>query len=260
MEFFYSVTVLEMLPQICGVTDKEIAMTIQRKLEGKGCVIHTGAKVEKIDGGTVHYTDKTGKAGTVTADRILVSTGRAVNTGGFGLENLNLDVDRRGIKVNERAETSVPGVYAAGDVTGRFQLAHYASRQSTVAVNNMFGRPDAVRETAIPAVIYTDPEAAAVGLTEDLAKEKGLKVRAVKMPLGASGRFLAETEGERGFVKAVLGERGELLGMHVVGPYAGEMIGAACVMIENEMRAKDIQEIVFPHPTVAEIMKEIMFS
>ena len=253
------VTVLEMLPQICGLTDREIAMTIQRKLEGKGASIFTGAKVEKIDGTTVHFTDKTGKAGSVAADRILVSTGRAVNTEGFGLENLNLDMDRRGIKVNERAETSLPGVYAAGDVTGRWQLAHFASRQATVAINNMFGRPDICRETAVPAVIYTDPEAAAVGLTEDQAKEKGLKARAIKMPLGASGRFLAETEGERGFVKAVLGERGELLGMHVIGPYAGEMIGAACVMIENEMRARDIQEIIFPHPTVAEIMKEIMF-
>ncbi len=254
------VTVLEMLPQICGVTDREIAAVIQKKLESKGAVIHTGAKVDSVDGGTVRFTDKAGKACSVAGDRILVSTGRAVNTEGIGLENLNLDVDRRGIKVNERAETSLPGVYAAGDVTGRFQLAHYASRQSTVAVNNMFGRPDICRESAIPAVIYTDPEAAAVGLTEDMAKEKGLKVRAVKMPLGASGRFLAETEGERGFVKAVLGERGELVGMHVVGPYAGEMMGAACVMIENEMRARDIQEIVFPHPTVAEIMKEIMFS
>ncbi|MDR1744310.1 MAG: FAD-dependent oxidoreductase, partial [Planctomycetota bacterium] len=182
------VTVLEMLPQICGLTDKEIAMTIQRKLEGKGAVIHTGAKVEKIDGTTVHFTDKAGKADSVKADRILVSTGRAVNTDGIGLENLNLNVDRRGIKVNERAETSLPGVYAAGDVTGRWQLAHFASRQATVAVNNMFGRPDICRETAVPAVIYTDPEAAAVGITEDQAKEKGLKTRTIKMPLGASGR------------------------------------------------------------------------
>lgn len=253
------VTVLEMLPQICGLTDREIAVTIDRKLEKQGAAIHTGAKVEKVEGNKVFFTDKQGAAQSVEADRILVSTGRAVNIEDMGLESLNINMDRRGIKVNERAETSLPGVYAAGDVTGRFQLAHFASRQALVAVNNMFGHPDICRENAIPAVIYTDPEAAAVGLTEDLAKEKGLKCRAVKMPLGASGRFLAETEGERGFVKAVLGERNELIGMHVVGPYAGEMIGAACVMIENEMRTSDIQEIVFPHPTVAEIMKEVMF-
>ena len=253
------VTVIEMLPQICGPNDREISMTVQRKLESKGVTIHTGAKVDKLEGGEVFFTDKQGKQQSVKADKILSAAGRAPNLEGWGLERLNLKMDRHGIWVNERAETSVPGVYAAGDVTGRFQLAHYASRQATVAVNTMFGRPDICREDAIPAVIYTSPEVASVGLTEELAKERNIAHRTVKMPLGASGRFLAETEGERGFVKAVLGERDELLGMQVVGPYASEMIGAACVMIENEMRAKDIQEIVFPHPTVAEIMKEVMF-
>ncbi len=253
------VTVVEMLPQICGNLDKELAVTVQRKLESKGVAIHTGAKVEKIEGNAVHFVDKQGAAQSVSADLILAATGRVANLEGIGLENLNLAMDKRHIIVNERAETSVPRVYAAGDATGRYQLAHFASRQGLVAVNNMFGRRDVCRESAIPGVIYTDPEIATVGLTEDQAKAAGAKPRTVKMPLGASGRFLAETEGERGFVKAVLDERGVLLGMHIVGPYASEMIGAACVMIENEMRARDIQEVVFPHPTVAEIMKEAMF-
>lgn len=250
--------VLEMLPQICGNVDREAAMTVQRKLEARGAVVHTGAKVEKIEGGTVFFSDKQGASQSVKADRILAAAGRVANLDGMGLENLNLNMDKRSIKVNERAETSVPGVYAAGDVTGRFQLAHFASRQATVAVNVMFGKADICRETAIPGVIYTDPEIATVGITEDQAKEKGIKARTIKMPLAASGRFLAETEGDRGFVKAVLGERSELLGMTVAGSYASEMIGAACVMIENEMRARDIAEVVFPHPTVAEIMKEVM--
>ena len=253
------VTVVEMLPQICGNVDRELAITIQRKLESKGVIIHTAAKVEKLSGGEVFFTDKEGKVQSIKADAVLAATGRVANLDGMGFETLKLDMDKRHIKVNERAETNIPGVYAAGDVTGRYQLAHFASRQATVAVNTMFGHPDICREDAIPGVIYTDPEIASVGLTEDQAKAKGLKARTIKMPLGASGRFLAETEGERGFVKAVLGERNELLGMHVIGPYASEMIGAACIMIENEMRAKDIREIVFPHPTVAEIMKEVMF-
>ncbi len=253
------VTVVEMLPQICGNIDGEIALTIQKRLESQGAKIHTGAKVEKLEGNTVFFTDKTGAAQKAKAETILCATGRAANLSGIGLENLNLAMDKRHITVNDRAETSLPGVYAAGDVTGRWQLAHFASRQATVAVNNMFGTPDICRETAIPAVIYTDPEVACVGLNEAEAKSKGVFGRVVKMPLGASGRFLAETEGVRGFVKAVLGGRDELLGMQIVGPYASEMIGAACVMIENEMRAKDIRQIVFPHPTVAEIMKEIMF-
>lgn len=262
--FFYTligkkVTIVEMLQQTCGAVDREIAITIQRNLEAKGVTIHTGAKVEKLNGGEVFFTDKEGKAQSVKADLVLAATGRVANLEGMGFENLNLNMDKRCIKVNDKAETSVPGVYAAGDVTGRAQLAHFASRQATVAVHNMFGRHDICREDAIPGVIYTSPEIATVGLTEDQAKAKGITPRVLKMPLGASGRFLAETDGERGFVKAVLGERGELLGMHVIGPYASEMIGAACVMIENEMRAKDIQEIIFPHPTVAEIMKEVMF-
>ncbi len=253
------VTVVEMLPQICGAVDNEIAVTVQRRLESQGAKIHTGAKVEKLEGGAVFFTDKTGAAQTARAETVLCATGRAANLSGFGLENLNLAMDKRHIIVNDRAETSVPGVYAAGDVTGRWQLAHFASRQALVAVGNMFGHPEICRECAIPAVIYTDPEVACVGLNEAEAKAKGVFGRSLKMPLGASGRFLAETEGLRGFMKAVLGARDELLGMQIVGPYASEMIGAACVMIENEMRAKDIREIVFPHPTVAEIMKEIMF-
>lgn len=252
------VTVVEMLPQICGAVDNEIAVTIQRRLEGKGVKIHTSAKVEKIEDNTVHFTDKAGVAQIVESAMILAATGRAANLSGLGLDKLTIDMDKRHIKVNERAETSLPGVYAAGDVTGRWQLAHFASRQGVVAINNMFGHDDVCRECAIPSVIYTDPEVASVGLTEALAKEKGLETKTLKMMLGASGRFLAETEGVRGFIKAIVGDRGVLLGMHVVGPYASEMIGAACVMIENEMRAKDIAEVVFPHPTVAEIMKEIM--
>lgn len=261
---FYSligkkVTVVEMLPQLCGAVDHDLALTVQKRLEKNGVAVHVKATVDRIEDKTVHFTDKNGNAQTVTAECILAATGRTANLDGIGLEALNLDMDARRIRVNDRAETSVQGVYAAGDVTGRIQLAHFASRQGTVAVNNMFGGNDVCREDAIPAVIYTDPEIASVGISEAQAKELGLKARSVKMLLGTSGRFLAETEGARGFVKAVLGDHGELLGMHVVGPYASEMIGSACVMIENEMRAADIREIVFPHPTVSEVMKEIMF-
>lgn len=261
---FYSligkkVTVVEMLPQICGATDTEIALTIQKRLERNGVTIHVKANVDKVDGKTVYFSDKNGKAQSVTADLILAATGRSANLDGMGLEQLNLDMDTRRIQVNERAETSVPGVYAAGDVTGRWQLAHFASRQGTVAVNSMFGEPDTCREDAIPGVIYTDPEVASLGLTEAQAKERGIKARTGKMLLGTSGRFLAETEGVRGFVKAVFGEHNELLGMHIVGPYASEMIGAACIMITNSMRSADIRDVVFPHPTVSELMKEVLF-
>lgn len=253
------VTVLEMLPQICGSVDRELAAILQKRLEAAGVAVHLEAKVVRVEGDRVAFVDKGGRAESVAAGMILSATGRAPNVAGLGYENINLDVTRQGVKVNERAETSVPGVYAAGDVAGRLQLAHFASRQAVVAVNNMFGRPDICREDAVPGVIYSDPEIAGVGVTEDQAKERGIRHRVVKAPLAASGRFLAETEGERGMVKAVLGERGEVLGMHVVGPYASEMIGAAAVMIEAELRAGDVGQIVFPHPTVSEIMRDVMF-
>ena len=254
------VTVIEMLPQICGNTDKEMSATIRRKLETQGVVIHTEAKVSKVEGGKVFFTDKQGVDNNIPADKILVATGRAANIENIGLEAAGVVVEKRFIKVNERAETNIPGIYAAGDVTGRWQLAHFASRQATVAVNNMFGRPDICREEAVPAVVYTDPEIASVGITEDQAKAKNISHKVLKMPLAASGRFLAESAGERAFVKAVLGvKNNELLGMQVIGPYASEMIGAACVMLETELRKTDIQEIIFPHPTVAEIMRDIMF-
>ncbi len=253
------VTVIEMLPQVCGAAEKEFAAIVQKKLESRGATIHLNARVSKVEGKKVFFTDSTGKEQTAAADMILSATGRVANLDGLGYENLNIAIEKNRIVVNERAQTSAPNVYAAGDVTGKIQLAHFASRQATVAVNNMFGIPDICREDAIPSAVYGDPELASVGLTEAQAKAKGIKYRAVKMPLAASGRFLAETEGDRGTVKAILGERDEVLGMHVVGPYASEMIGAAAVMIESELRAQDVQQIVFPHPTVAEIMKDIMF-
>ncbi|MCL2000877.1 MAG: FAD-dependent oxidoreductase, partial [Planctomycetes bacterium] len=132
------VTIIEMLPQLCGNLDRELSVTVQRKLESRGVIVHTGARIEKVAGNSVLFTDKQGAAQTVSADLILATTGRAANLDGIGLERLNLAMDQRHIVVNERAETSLPGVYAAGDVTGRFQLAHFASRQGLVAVNNMF--------------------------------------------------------------------------------------------------------------------------
>ncbi|MDR1536122.1 MAG: dihydrolipoyl dehydrogenase [Planctomycetota bacterium] len=250
--------IVEMLPRLCGNLDSELAQALQRKLESRGTEIHLDARVDRLEGGEVFFTDSQGRARSVAGERILLAAGRVPILGGFGLENLNLDVGREGIRVNDRAETSLPGVYAAGDVTGKFPLAHFASRQGLVAVENLSGKPAVCRESAIPAVVYGDPEIATVGLTREGAEARGIFGRAVKMPLAASGRFLAETEGERGFVKAVLGRSDVLLGMQVIGPYASEMIGAAAVMIENEMRAGDIRELVFPHPTVAEILRDVM--
>lgn len=255
-----AVAVVEMLPAVGGpALDAEAAKTLQRRLEDAGVVFHLGARVERVDGGTVHFIDKNGAAGSVEADVVLAAMGRVPAADGLGAESIGLAVERGAIPVDEFARTNVPDVYAAGDCTGRIQLAHYASRQATVAVRHMFGRDDRVREEAIPSVIYTDPEVAQVGLTEARAKAEGREVAVRKLPMGASGRYLAESNGGRAFVKAVLDARdGAVLGLTVVGPYAAEMIGAAVVMIETELRARDVSELVFPHPTVAELLRDVM--
>lgn len=255
------VTVIEMLPEICGPVDKELSKTVRKELSERGVDFHLKAKVTGVKGGEVTFTDKKGAEQKVTADLILVATGRAVNTEGLGLEALGVDFDRRGIKVNDKAQTNVPGIWAAGDVTGRWQLAHFASRQATVAINNMFGRPDICREEAVPSVVYTDPEIACVGLTEDQCKEMGLEIQTAKYNLGANGRYLAETDGGRGVCKVIVGkEHGELLGVHMVGPGVSEMIAAAATAIECELRGRDMEEIIFPHPTICEVIHDAMFS
>lgn len=256
-----SVTMIEMLPQICGNTDKELAKTLQKKIESKGVTVHLDATVTGVDSGTVTFRDKKGSEQSVEADMILVATGRAANVDGIGLEAIGVDFDPSGIKVNEKAETNVPHVYAAGDVTGRWQLAHFASRQATVAVNNIAGKTDVCREHAVPAVVYTDPEIASVGLTEAQAKEQGVAVKKAKIPFAVSGRFLAESSGGRAVIKILAhAETEQILGIHMIGPHVSEMLATACTAIEMEMRVKDLREIIFPHPTISEVMFEAAWA
>ena len=253
-------TVIEMLPAIGGPgLDREAAKTLQRQMEETGAQFFLSAKVERIDGPTVHFTDSSGAPKEVSADVILAATGRIPSTDGLGAETLGLELVKGAIPVDHHGQTGVPGVYAAGDCTGRIQLAHYASRQAVVAVSHMSGKPQRMREEAIPSVLYTDPEIATVGLTEARAKERGIAVQVSKLPMAASGRYVAENEGGRAYVKAILSQpAGYVLGMTVVGPYASEMIAAACLMVELELRASDVAEMVFPHPTVAELMRDVM--
>ncbi len=256
-----TVTMIEMLPQICGNTDTELAKTLQKKIEGKGVTVHLGATVTGVQGGKVTFKDKKGEEQSIDADKILVATGRAANVDGIGLETIGVDFDRSGIKVNDKAETNVPHVYAAGDVTGRWQLAHFASRQATVAVNNIAGKADTCREHAVPAVVYTDPEIASVGLTEAQAKEQGIAVKTAKLPFAVSGRFLAETSGDRAVVKILASaENDQILGLHMIGPHVSEMLATACAAIEMEMRVTDLREVIFPHPTISEVIYEAAWA
>ena len=165
-----------------------------------------------IDGNVVTYVDAEGGEHNVSGDKILVSVGRRPVTAGFGLESLGVELNRGGIKVDNKMRTNVPGVYAAGDVTGFSLLAHTASREGEVVVNNLTGREDTMRYDAIPGVVYTNPEISGVGLTEESAKEKGIAYKVATLPMAYAGRFVAENEGGNGVCKVLVGEKyGEVL-------------------------------------------------
>ena len=261
------VTVVEMLPKILGPMDEEISSMLQGIYAKRGVEFCLRCKVTGIEGNTVVYEDPEGKVCRVSGDRILVSVGRRANLRGYGLETLGVELALNpagrpyGIKVDERMRTNVPGVYAAGDVTGFSMLAHTASREGEVAVNNILGKADRMRYNAIPGVVYTNPEVAGVGLTEAEAARKGIEVKVLKLPMAYSGRFVAENERGEGLCKILVGSKyHEVLGVHMMGNPSSEMIQSACIAIEQEMTVEQLKEVVFPHPTVSEIMKETVFT
>ena len=261
------VTVVEMLPKILGPLDDEISEMLQKTYEKRGVEFCLRCKVTGIEGDTVVYEDPEGKVCRVSGDKILVSVGRRANLQGFGLENIGVELALNpagrpyGIKVDDKMRTNVPGVYAAGDVTGFSMLAHTASREGEVAVNNILGKEDRMRYNAIPGVVYTNPEVAGACLTETEAKAKGIDYKVVKLPMAYSGRFVAENERGDGICKIIVGSRfHEVLGVHMLGNPCSEIIHSACLAIEAEMTLEQLQEIVFPHPTVSEILKETAFT
>ncbi len=252
-----NVTVVELLPEILPPYDPELAKGLRRALKGVTCKL--GCKVVEITEKSVRF-EEDGEIKAVPADMVLMSVGRSPNVKGLGLEAIGMDFDRGGIKVNDKLETNVPNVYACGDVNGKSLLAHSASRMGEVVVNNLTGRPDRMRYNAIPYVVYTFPDVAAAGLTEEEAQLRGIKTKSFKLPMAANGRHLGEHVRPVGFTKVVVeAESGMLLGVHMLGTYAAELITTAVAMIESELRVDDIRDIVFPHPTVSEVMREAVW-
>jgi len=255
------VTVLEAMPEICPNLDPEVAAVLREELTKKGVNFKLDTKVESIDPKSVSFANADG-SDSLEGDLVLVATGRTPNTKGLGLEELGLDIDPRGgVRADDRGATSVPGLWAAGDVTGQAWLAHAASRMAEVVVHNMTGRPDRMRYDKMPAVVYTSPEVAVVGLTKEEAEARGLKVKTGRIPMAINARYLAENPDESGLCKVVLeAETNRLLGVHMVGGACSEMIFGATAMLETELREEEIEEIVFPHPTTSEIMKDVFMA
>ena len=248
------VTVIEMLPKILGPMDQEISAMLQAQYAKKGVEFHLSCKVVAVEGSEVVYETPEGETCRAAGDKILLSVGRRANVRGFGLENIGVKVER-GIVVNSKMETSVPGVWAAGDVTAFSMLAHTASREAEVAVSNMLGIPAEMSYKAIPGIVYTNPEVAGVGITE---QEAGEDVKVLKLPMAYSGRFVAENERGEGLCKVLVGPSGEVVGVHMLGNPCSEIILSAAIAVEKGMTVPELLEVVFPHPTVGEILKETL--
>ncbi len=250
------VTVIEMLPYIGGNCDREIAETLKAEYEKKGVKFLLNSRVTRIADGKVTYD-----GGEVSADKVLLSIGRRAFTEGLGLENIGVLTERGKIITDQYMRTNLPGVYAAGDVNGKLMLAHTAYRETEVAVNNILGKRDVMRYDAIASVIYTNPEVGSVGLTEEQCREQKIEYKVGKASAMYSGRYVAENLKGSGFCKVLCDKKtGKLLGVHILSSYASEMIVGAALMLEMEMTVEDIKELVFPHPTVCEIIREAIFA
>ena len=253
------VTVIEMMPEILGAMDKETSAMLRKEYAKKGIDFHLNTKVTEVspEGVTI---EKDSKTSIINADRILLSVGRKANTDKVGLSNLSVEILRNGVRVNEYMQTSHPRVYACGDITGYSMLAHTAIRESDVAVNHILGIDDPMSYKAIPGVVYTNPEIAGIGKTEEELKPAGSYYQVLKLPMAYSGRFVAENELGNGLCKLIIDEEAKIIGCHMLGNPASELITIAGMAIEQELTVDDFRKVVFPHPTVSEIIHESLFA
>ena len=251
------VQVVEMLDKILGPMDKELSDMLQAEYAKRGVKFYLGHKVTGIHGQEV-TVEKDGESFTLHGEKVLLSVGRRPVTKGFGLGTLALEPYRNGIKVNEYMQTSLPNVYACGDITAFSLLAHTAVSEAEVAIDHILGKARAMSYKAIPGVVYTNPEIAGVGKTEEELQASGTPYQVKKIPMAFSGRFVAENEMGNGVCKLILAEDGTLIGAHLLGNPASELIVIAGMAIEKGMKAEEIKSFVFPHPTVGEIIKEAL--
>ena len=254
------VTLLELLPQILPSEDEEVASALEKSLRHYKIKILTGSQVKGIEesaGGKLRVSAATGEGEkTLEAEVVLLAVGRKPNLEGLGLQETGVRFGKKGVEVNSRMETNIPGVYAVGDVTGQWLLAHFAFAQGEVAAENAVGREAQLDSLAVPRCVYTLPEVASVGLTEKEAREKGYEIKAGRFPFSANGK--ATVLGERtGFVKIVSEVKyGEILGVNIFGPHATDLIGEAVLAMTLEGTAQDIARAIHPHPTLTEALKE----
>lgn len=252
------VHVVEMLDKILGPMDKELSEMLQAEYAKRGIQFYLSHKVTAVHEGEV-TVEKDGESFVIKGEKVLLSVGRRPVTKGFGLETLSLEPFRNGIKVNEYMQTSLPNVYACGDITAFSLLAHTAVSEAEVAIKHILGKAGAgMSYKAIPGVVYTNPEIAGVGKTEEELQADGIPYTVKKLPMAFSGRFVAENEQGNGVCKLILSGDETVIGAHLLGNPASELIVIAGIAIEKGMTAEELKSIVFPHPTVGEIIKEAL--
>ena len=217
------VHVVEMMPEVLGAMDKETSGMLRSEYQKRGVTFHLNAKVIEVgkEGVTI---EKEGKTALIEAEKVLVSVGRKANLSQVGLDKLNIELLRNGVKVDEHMQTSHPRVYACGDITGRSMLAHTAIRESEVAVNHILGVEDRMNYDCVPGVVYTNPEVAGVGKTEEELKASGISYHVQKLPMAYSGRFVAENELVNGLCKLILDDDDRVIGCHMLGNPVSELI------------------------------------
>ena len=255
--FGKKVTIVEALPRILNTLEEDVSSTMNKILRKRGVEIHTGAKVTEIKDGLKVVFEENGKVGEAEGEAVVVAIGRRPLTANIGLEKAGVEVNEKGfIKVNDKMETSVPGIYAIGDITGKIQLAHVASAQGMVAAANAAGKDKKMSYDIIPSCIYSNPEIAAVGLTEAEAKAKGLNVRTGSFSTAGNGRskILGCMDG---YARLVTDARtGEIYGATIVAPHATDMIAEIVTAMKAEATIEEIADAIHPHPTVSEIIME----
>jgi len=256
--FGSEVTVLEYCPNILPRFDVDLAKRLKQSLSKRGINIEVQAQVTAINGGTVTYVKKE-KEFTVQASKVLMAVGRCPNVEGLNLEAAGIDYTRKGITVNDRFETSVPGIYAVGDVTGGIMLAHAATYQGLHALNVICGQNDSIRFDLIPAAVFTMPEVATVGLTEEQCKEQELPVRCLKSFYRANGKAVSMDESD-GYCKLIINEAGTILGAHIMGAHASDLIHEITAVMNLDGTLEQMQPVIHAHPTLSEIVQSALHN
>ena len=251
--FGYKVTVVEYLAECLPVLDSDIAKRLRKTLEKRGIEFYMQSSVEKIADNVVFFSRK-GKQQQVPADLVLMATGRAPRISGFGLENTAIEHSPRGIVVDENMQTSVPGVYAIGDVNARCMLAHAAEYQGRKAVNHMLGIKDTIRLDIMPSAVFTIPEAASVGLSEDQCKEQNIAHKVLKSFYRANGKALAMNATDGMLKLMVSTDDDRLLGCHVYGAHAADIVQEVSVLMCCDATLTQLRDMVHIHPTLSEVL------